>query len=226
MPSMQNDGGLHLDISSSKRTNSSTLGNVHDSLEIRRVDDMTRSSRCGRKQDDRDGDGPILPAPNGNTPFSNRHKRSTLQALTVHWARFKRHIGTGTAPSSDSNLGDPSVDDDGPREQEGNHGADEATEVDEIVVDRTWDDDVKGSDSEGGPSGEKSASTPHHTATAGISEHESPTAIHDHDGNWVWTILRWRIIPAIFIFFSCSFPDDKTEHHYRQEYWFVKKVRG
>jgi osomolarity two-component system sensor histidine kinase SLN1 len=88
-------------------------------------------------------------------------------------------------------------------------------EVNEVVVDRVWSEDVKTSltHSELAPSPEKLGSYP---VGPSASDNESV-----HHGTF-WTlsshlvVLRWRLWPAIVHFFSSRFADEKSEQHYAQ----------
>lgn len=148
--------------------------------------------------------------------------------LRVHWARFKRHLGTGTAPSSSSVIGgDESTAGESTyyRNRSGAGPDDEKGEVDEVVVDREWIHDLKSSiispsELPEGMGGEASYA-PGGTAT----DHDS-TAYHS--GVWGLAmpllLLRYRLWPMLVNFFCTKFFDEKSESHYKKENWFMKKV--
>ncbi|KDR80820.1 hypothetical protein GALMADRAFT_241276 [Galerina marginata CBS 339.88] len=151
---------------------------------------------------------------------SRRRKKSArINGLSVHWARFKKRLGTGTAPSSSSQIGESAAEHSYTRRMEMSETSDY---VDEVVVDRTWTDEIKSSisHSEHGGSPEKSGGS-HPPERA--SDHDS---IID-DGFWnlstPLTILRYRTWPFIMEIFSSRFLDEKAEEHYAQESWFLKK---
>lgn len=165
----------------------------------------------------------VLPPPGiqkspGSFLSGRRNKKKSARiGLTVHWAKFKRRIGTGTAPSSSSFIEESAAESSFTRRLEGEKGGpDENGEVDEVVVDRAWSEEFKSSitHSEHGVSPEKSGGS--YQFGTGNSDHESvvPT------GWWsIWMpliILRWRVWPAILEFFSTRFIDDKSEQHYAQ----------
>ncbi|KAJ3504573.1 hypothetical protein NLJ89_g7867 [Agrocybe chaxingu] len=141
--------------------------------------------------------------------------------LTVHWARFKKRIGTGTAPSSSSHIGDSAVETGYSRRME---MAPEANDVvDEVVVDRVWTEEIKSSvtHSDNGASPEKSGGS--HQQNHGASDHGSL----NYEGRWRWwtpfAIIRYRTWPLLMEIFSSRFVDEKSEQHYAQEHWFMKK---
>jgi len=155
-----------------------------------------------------------LPVPVLQNSATSSKKRT---GLTARWASFKGRIGSGTAPSISSLIGD-TVDSDhthrAETEQEKALGQ-EKIEVDEIVVDRGWSDEIKSSisHSEHGASPEKSGGS---HPQAG-SSYESLSL---HGGFWsLWfplVILRWRVWPKVEEFFSSRFSDEKAEQHYAQ----------
>ncbi|KAF7964503.1 hypothetical protein HWV62_6775, partial [Athelia sp. TMB] len=140
--------------------------------------------------------------------------------LRVHWATLRRRIGTGTAPSTSSIMADSSAGGSYHRRPQPEDERDE--DVDEVVVDRTWTEEIKSSvaHSEAGGSPEKSDG--HHPPGTSV-DHESI----EHHGFWgIWTplaIIRWRLYPLLLEFFSSSFFDPTAEGHYRKENWFMRK---
>jgi osomolarity two-component system, sensor histidine kinase SLN1 len=149
------------------------------------------------------------------TSFSNpKRKSARFGGFTVYLAKLKRRIGTGTAPSSSSVVGDSAAESSYTRRMEARS---EGEEVDEVVVDRVWSDDIKSSisHSEYGPTPEKAGSTSHPIGPS-VSDHDSLR----HEGFWNLSshlvILRWRVWPVIVKFFSSSFADEKSEEHYAQ----------
>ncbi|RDB15349.1 Autoinducer 2 sensor kinase/phosphatase LuxQ [Hypsizygus marmoreus] len=166
---------------------------------------------------------PVLTGP-ANISYSSRRKRKSVRisGLAVHWARFKRRVGTGTAPSSSSLIGESAAESSYTKRMEGAAQGDD-DEVNEVVVDRVWSEDIKSSvtHSEHGGSPEKSGAS-HHIGPSN-SDHDSLVP----EGFWnSWSILvfiRWRLWPAIVEIFSSRFADEKSEQHYAQENWFIKK---
>lgn len=172
--------------------------------------------------------GNLLPGPvQQNSASRHEYKKSARigGGLRVQWANLKKRIGTGsgTAPSTSSVVGGSSGADSSNRRATTD---DEKDEVDEVIVDRTWSEDLRSSiahsDVDVGASPEKSKSNSHqHPGTS--LDHESI----DHAEDF-WTplvILRWRLWPMVWDFFTCRFIDDKSEVHYRKENWFIRKVR-
>jgi osomolarity two-component system, sensor histidine kinase SLN1 len=166
---------------------------------------------------------------------SGRRKKKTRiddsargSGLRVHWDRFLRKMGTGTAPSSSSaveeSIGGSSVS----NRRRGDIPDDANTPVDEVVVDREWGDELKESSathSDMGNSPEKSGGSNH---LGGTNTDRESLAIHA-DGFWgscmplVW--LRWRLWPFLLGFFYTRFLDEKSEEHYNKENWFLRKAR-
>jgi hypothetical protein len=103
---------------------------------------------------------------------------------------------------------------------------DEKEEVDEVVVDRTWSEEIKSSVaySEAGvvPSPEKSNS---HQPVDNSMDHDS---LEHYGGFWALSsplvFIRWRLWPMVMEFFTSRFFDEKSEEHYRKENWFMRKV--
>ena len=178
---------------------------------------------------DSDHEAPVLPPPvvATSTPYNRPKKAIRIdggRGLGVHWTRFRRRLGAGTSPSTSSLVEDSapssSVD------PKGGSQCDDYAEVDEVVVDRNWSDDIKSSvslseqdislDRPGG-----------HYPTAGPSTDRDSVALHT--GFWglctPLVILRWRLFPAIVEFFSPKFLNEKSELHYVKENWFMHKVR-
>ena len=171
----------------------------------------------------------VLPVPvvqAASTPYRRKPKNTRVntfnaRGIVMLWQNFRRRIGTVTAPSTSSVMEDSAV------ESNVGHGRpaqEENEEVDEVVVDRIWSDEMTSSaPSELGASPEKSGGSPHNATSV---DHESLSL---HEGFWssfaILVTLRWRIWPAVHDFFNLRFFDEKSENHYRQEVWFVKKVR-
>lgn len=163
---------------------------------------------------------PAVQKPGNVVALARRKRKSVRIGLSVHWARFKRRIGTGTAPSSSSLIndsGDESVYIG--RSDRGGRPPDDGDTVDEVVVDRAWSEDLKSSvyHSEHGGTPERTGS---HQVGQTPSDRESMT----HEGFWsLWNplvILRWRIWPSILGIFCSRFLDEKSEQHYAQVSYF------
>lgn len=139
-----------------------------------------------------------------------RRKSARFGCLAEHWAKFKRHIGTGTAPSSSSQIAESAVENSYIQRME---MAQEDGAVDEVVVDRVWSEDIKSIEShsdQGASPGES------HQVNPGGSDHESLV----YEGFWsLWPPLaniRWRAWPFIMEIFSSRFIDEKSEQRYAQ----------
>ena len=191
------------------------------------------SRSLSHDEPDSDPEAPVLPPPAAAITTTYNRPKKTLRidggpGLRVYWTRFRRRLGAGTAPST-SSLVDSSAQgsNDGLRSdsQGGRQGEDEA-EVDEVVVDRNWSDEIKSSVSLSEQ--DISLDRPGHHHIAGPNTDRDSVALHT-GGFWGLStpliILRWRVFPAIVDFFSTSFPNKKSEQHYVKENWFMRKVR-
>lgn len=139
-------------------------------------------------------------------------KAARVKGLSVHWARFRKRIGTSTAPDSSSLFGESAVESNFARRLE---SAESSDYVDEVVVDRNWSEEIKSSisHSEHGGSPEKTTS---HPPDRGNSDHESVTEDKFWSLSTPITILRYRAWPLFMEIFSSRFLDDKAEQHYAQ----------
>jgi len=158
---------------------------------------------------------PVLQSSGNSTHTRRTRKKARVSGLTVHWARFKKRIGTGTAPSSSSMIGESAGGHSYTRRLEKPEEDNDGT-VDEVVVDRVWSDEIKSSvsHSEHGGSPEKSGGS--HQYHQGASDRDSII----YDGFWsLWTpliIIRYRTWPLLMEIFSSRFVDEKSEQHYAQ----------
>lgn len=180
---------------------------------------------------------PILPPPVVLSPASRgsgRRKRiriqeSATQTLKTQWDRLLRKFGAGTAPSASSvdfdaeSVGEPgSVYGHYKPEWQRLEAADE---IDEVVVEREWGEDVRASSVHSGH-GEKSGSGQQGLTSGGDAD--SLAVLHDdaHCSNPIFAYLRYRLFAAIKSFFVTDFIDEKSEEQYRKESWFLRKVRA
>ncbi len=148
--------------------------------------------------------------------------------LRVHWAKFLRKIGTGTAPSSSSNFEGSTGESSGYNRHSRVTAEDVDEPLDEVVVDREWGDELKATSathSEHAISPEKSGGS---NQLGGPSTDRESLVIRA-EGFWAsWTpliYLRWRVWPVVFGFFWTRFLDQKSEDQYSKENWFLRKVR-
>lgn len=169
----------------------------------------------------------ILPPPAVTISTTVQRQKKTIRIngahrIRVHCGRFRRRLGAGTSPSTSliedsaaANSADFRTDSDNSPPDEDN------AQVDEVVVDRNWSDDIKSSIS---------------LSEQNISPGKLDGPSTDHESVAVYTggfwglstpliILRWRVIPAIVNFFSPKFPSEKSELRYIKENWFMRKVR-
>jgi osomolarity two-component system sensor histidine kinase SLN1 len=182
---------------------------------------------------------PVLHSVPSGSIHRKQKKSARFGVLQVHWGKIKKRIGPATAPSTTSLSGSNGGCNQtrGPQRdlQEDNE------EVDEVVLDRVWSDELKSSvASNHGVSPDKSGShqpvcpkllppknSSLHFFQRGTSlDHESVG--EKVEGFWaMWTpliILRWRIWPAIMKFFSSSFHNKESEAQYAKENWHIRKV--
>jgi len=156
--------------------------------------------------------GPSAAPPRGRVPLW------FTRSLRVHWIKFKKKLGTGTAPST-SSVHDEST-------TGSIHGKESVPgqpedEVDEVVIDREWTEDARKTTTKS-----ESAHPFNDSRQPGgtNTDHESFTVV---EGFWahstILIILRWRLWPAILGFFRPRFMDIKSEAQYRKESWFYRK---
>lgn len=153
-----------------------------------------------------DSEGLPVPATHGErySIASGRRKASgaRFSVIRLAWQHFKRHLGTGSAPSS-SSVHDESAADSMYLKKVENCDRDW---VDEVVVDRVWSEEFTStvSQSEGKGSPAKSSSN---QQVSGASDYGSTTGT---------LLLQDRIWNLIMEIFSSRFEDEKRERHYQQ----------
>lgn len=174
-------------------------------------------------------DLPLPVAQAGTAASAPRKKRKMprIDHLRVYWAYLLKHIGA-ESPSTSSAIAEISNSQIGPRTDDDP----DADEVDEIVVDRDWTEDIESSvtvnhsERPQEKSGCDSHVTHVGTGTSTTVSHES-SAILDHDAGLLRQFLfflRWEVWPAVYNFFDVQFYDQKTEKQYQKERWFIRKV--
>ncbi|KAF9560107.1 hypothetical protein CPC08DRAFT_708306 [Agrocybe pediades] len=185
--------------------------------------DSTTPTKAASDDNDQENTLPPPVVQGSSASYQTRRgkkKSARMNGLSVHWARFKKRIGTGTAPSSSSVIGESAAEQSYTRRLEMSENIDY---VDEVVVDRNWSEEIKSSitQSEHGASPEKSGTS--HPMERGLSDHESVAEDNFWGFSTPLTILRYRAWPLVMEIFSSRFMDDKAEQHYAQESWFLKK---
>lgn len=198
--------------------------------------ELPRRSRPSLSLDEPDSDpeAPVLPLPAAAipgfpTPYNRPKKTIRIdggRGIRVYWARFCRRLGTGNSPSTSSLVdGSAQGSNDGlPSDTQGVCQGEDDAEVDEVVVDRNWSDEVKSSVS----LSEQDISPDSHHPIAGPNTDRDSVGLHTGGFGGLCTplvILRWRLFPAVVGFFSSKFPNQKSELRYVRENWFVRKVR-
>jgi len=171
----------------------------------------------------------LLPAPvTAKDPLSRpRGNSKSVQIsgdLRAYWTTFKKRLASGTAPSTSSTPDDSTAAGSNVCKPQGSAAGEQDGNVDVIVVDRMWGEDLKSST--------KSDSNPPFDETR-PSENKLGTSDTDHGSseadNSCWAsspllfFLRWRIWPPIWGFFRLRFVDQNVEAHYVKETWFLRK---
>lgn len=166
---------------------------------------------------------PVPVALAGPPGSSRRRKTKTARfaGIKVHCTRFIKRIGADT-PSDSSAVADSSFESNQahPRTDDDVDG----DEVDEIVVDRDWTEDLRSSlnqPSERGPTRSLDSQVQIGTSL-GRDTIPMPDDSHFFSAS-LWS-LRWKVWPAIVKFFCGRFFDDRTEARFHKEHWFIKKV--
>jgi hypothetical protein len=100
------------------------------------------------------------------------------------------------------------------------------TFLDEIIVDRTWDEDMKLTVSDPNESHEKTGSQRLGPGGTGTDR----DSMVGWGGNNIWTsnivllALRYRLWPLVLEFFAARYVDEKTERQFEKEHWYYRKV--
>ncbi|KIJ55470.1 hypothetical protein M422DRAFT_240090 [Sphaerobolus stellatus SS14] len=174
-----------------------------------------------------------LPAvsPSSGTTANGERKKLTRIDVSIFriWVQtMKEKLSAGSALSESlmENLVDEFAADPSSAPVQVDEKADYGPEepiIDEIVVDNLLPSDVETHKS---PTTEPLGTT---ASPDNVLHGDSPalsTSDRDDSADGVhsfWTILRWRIFPAIHGFFVCKFPDEKMEIQFCREAWFTNK---
>lgn len=141
-------------------------------------------------------------------------KTARFAGLKVHWARLVKRVGADF-PSDSSAVADSSIESNqAPQRTDVDV---EVDEVDEIVVDRDWTEDLRNSINQPSERG-------HTRSSDSLGRDPTPTP---EDPNFLSMVLwsfRWEAWPAIVKFFCVRFLDDRTEQRFHKEHLFIKKV--
>ncbi|KAG1907991.1 Tco5, signal transduction HAMP domain histidine kinase [Suillus fuscotomentosus] len=163
-----------------------------------------------------------LPLPVTQTSTADSGHQNTKRC--VYWECFMKRMGT-ESPSLSSALVD-SIRDSGQVRLRTEDSTD-VDEVDEIVVDRDWAEDIKNSPDHSQYASDNSGDS--HMANvgarAGTSVGHESTAFPDDGGFFrqFLVLLRWEVWPAVHNFFLVRFNDEKTEARYQEERWYIRK---
>ena len=175
-----------------------------------------------------------LPPPAiASNSHNNIPKKTTFDnGVRVHWARFKKTIGTGSVPSESLIEGESTTE----STSRYGHGythcvnpnmttAEDDEEVDEIVVDNTFVMDENKSATQGSEFGggmvspERSGTGTHMTpgTDRGSFTQESEGFI---ERNFILSSIRYRLWPLFHHFFFNKFHDPSVELHYQKEVYY------
>lgn len=168
---------------------------------------------------------PLLPPPATAKDRQSRPRRNPKSVQIsggwrVHWAAFKKQIGTGTAPSTSSSPDDSTGTASYVHKPQGTSTGEQDGHVDVVVVDRLWGEDP-------GWSTKSESNEETHAENRLGTTNTDPNSSEADTGLWglspAFLFLRWRIWPAVWGFFLLRFPDHKFELHYSKETWFLRK---
>ncbi|KAH7890900.1 Tco5, signal transduction HAMP domain histidine kinase [Phlebopus sp. FC_14] len=168
--------------------------------------------------------GPVTLAGTASPGRRKKRKTARINYLKLLWARFVKRVGIDP-PSDSSATIDSSLDGSQvrPRTED-----DDSDEVDEIVVDRDWTEDLKSSLNQTSlDRGQQAKSADSHIHAGGTGTsvgHDSTTMPEDHHflGRFI-IYLRWELWPAIDNFFRVRFFDENIEERFHKEHWCMKK---
>ncbi|KAG1771535.1 Tco5, signal transduction HAMP domain histidine kinase [Suillus occidentalis] len=167
-----------------------------------------------------------LPVTQASTADSGRQKakRARVRGLRMYWECFMKRMGTESPPSSSAFV-DSTCDSGQVRLRTDGTDVDE---VDEIVVDRDWTEDMKNSPdhSEYAPDNSGDSHMAHIGAGTGTSVGHESNSFPD-DGGFLrqfLILLRWEVWPAVHKFVHVRFNDEKTEERYQGERWCIRKL--
>ncbi|KAF7795011.1 hypothetical protein EIP86_006155 [Pleurotus ostreatoroseus] len=176
----------------------------------------------------------ILPAPvvhfssgSSSGRRSQRRFRETVShRLREMYDSMRSKFGSGTAPSDSSTELDMDADSTLDGEDIGRMRGSlvgDGDIVDQVVVDREWGEDIRGSSTHSEHGEERTGSNPQTDRMADVADDFAGR----ETGCWGRTpflrFLRTRIWPTIVKFFVMQFVDEKSEQQYRRENWYLRK---
>ncbi|GAA5904332.1 uncharacterized protein JCM6883_006452 [Sporobolomyces salmoneus] len=169
----------------------------------------------------------------------------TSSKLKVRWAKLKRRIGNGSAPSE--SLGDPTNttgSDSGSsfgrnrpasqRWKEGEEKHEEADEIDEVVVEQSeeydcWKKVTIASNSASHRAGGGTGTSPGTGLVGTMASDDDSLRQTTYEANGplqaVYGFARYRIYPQVSRFFNPSYHDKTIEEAYQKESWYTSKSR-
>ncbi|KAG8901542.1 hypothetical protein FRB99_005224 [Tulasnella sp. 403] len=154
--------------------------------------------------------------------------------LRVHWSRFKKRLGNGSALSeslievTESNTGSESAARRNPDHPNTTDAQNDDEEVDEIVVDNNFWSGSGGSKSFTQPS-ERGGATPDKSGASGThaTHLTDGDSVHEHEGFSAvvnaFEAFAYRLRNAFNRFFFTSFYDPPSEAQYRRETYYQSK---
>lgn len=166
---------------------------------------------------------PVALAGPAGSPRRRKKKTARFAVLKVHWARFVKRIGADS-PSDSSAVADSSLGSNHPRTGQRTEDEVDDDEVDEIVVDRDWSEDLKSSLNQSSERGHTRSSDSYAQISTTLDRGTTTLPEDSHFFSILHSSLRWEAWPAIVKFFCVRFLDDRTEQRFHKEHWFIKKV--
>jgi osomolarity two-component system, sensor histidine kinase SLN1 len=180
-----------------------------------------------------------LPPPATSVRTASVVKKTTFDTgVRVHWARFKKRIGNGSAPSESLLEGETTTESSSRRWGPGpfptsahySNAPDDDEEVDEIVVDSNILMEGAKSVTQGSEPGISAEKSGNGSATHGTHATDRDSFNQD-TGGWLdrsafLSAIRYRFWPIVHQFFFTKFYEPSVETHYQKEaYYQTKSLR-
>ena len=171
----------------------------------------------------------LLPAPVTARDAPSRPRRNSKSVqisggFREYWTAFKKKVTSGTAPSTSSSPDDSTGTGTNSLKPQGSGACEQDGDVDVVVVDRLWSEDLKWSTkSDSNPPFEETRASDNRLGTTTTDPGTSEADTSYWTSSPVLFFLRWRIWPPIWGFFRLRFPDHNVEAHYVKETWFLRK---
>ncbi|KAK2464012.1 hypothetical protein APHAL10511_003956 [Amanita phalloides] len=142
--------------------------------------------------------------------------------IRTHWSRFKRRIDLKSSPSASSVFSEDNVAESNLDTEDEEDLPQEDGEVNQVVVDRIWEDDESSvPQSEHGIQAQKPETERQpNDAETDLATSEPTVACNKWD---LFCTLRWRVWVGMRKFFCPSFSEEHLEYMYAEERWYLKK---